>query len=96
MNYRQLTATHYAGILSAFTREGNNFSICCNTGAFLLDILTVITVTVCLAPLTVKPPKTWRAKQRWWSFAQSLIGVAGNGPPCTPSLLAQIACLYNM
>ena len=31
-----------AGVLPAFSREGNVFSFCCSTGGFLLDFLKVI------------------------------------------------------
>ena len=34
-----------AGILTAFDQEGNIFSICCNTGAFLLDFPKFIVTT---------------------------------------------------
>jgi hypothetical protein len=33
-------------VLSAFSQEGNIFSICCNTGEFLLDFLKFIAVNL--------------------------------------------------
>lgn len=47
-NSRELTTTCFAGILSASGQEGNNFSIYCGIGEFLLDFRKyIIIANVC-------------------------------------------------
>jgi len=48
-----LKVMHSTGSLSAFSQEGNKFIICRSTGGYLLDcLLVIITLIICLAPLT--------------------------------------------
>lgn len=54
------TSLSSAGVLNAFSQDGNYFSICCSTAEFLLEFLNVIIIAnlfLVLLP-TVKPPKT--------------------------------------
>jgi hypothetical protein len=74
-----------AGTLSAFSQEGNIFSVCCSTGEFLLDFLKVILTAIASVQLpspTVTPPETLDFSHEWPSMRPLLLGQAGRQPPC--------------
>jgi hypothetical protein len=73
------------GILTAFSQEGNIFSICFSTGEFLLGFMQVIiTAVLHVAPFaSCYPPDMWHMIEGQPSVCVLLLGQGGNGPPVT-------------